>query len=73
MEKTLKIAQIVISVILVIVILLQNREGGLGMAFGGEGNVFSTKRGFEKMLFIFTIILSIAFLGTALANTLLID
>jgi len=63
------ILQIVVAILLITAILLQNRGSGLGAAFGGEGNVFSTKRGIEKKLFIFTIVLTIAFLGIALANT----
>ena len=62
------IIQIVSAVLLIIAILLQNRGGGLGAAFGGEGNVYRAKRGVEKSLFIFTIILSVIFLATALIN-----
>ena len=62
------IIQIVSAVLLIIAILLQNRGGGLGAAFGGEGNVYRAKRGAEKSLFIFTIILSVIFLATALIN-----
>ena len=61
--------QIVIAILLIICVLLQNRGTGMGAVFGGEGNVFRTKRGIEKKLFVFTIVLSIAFLGLALANT----
>ncbi|MDD5043674.1 MAG: preprotein translocase subunit SecG [Patescibacteria group bacterium] len=64
--KYLTILQIVIAVLLMIVILLQRRGTGLGSAFGGESNVYRTKRGIEKSLFISTIIFSILFLGTAL-------
>lgn len=62
------IIQIISAILLIIVILLQNRGAGLGSAFGGEGNIYRTKRGIEKSLFIFTIILSVIFLTTALIN-----
>ncbi len=65
------IIQIITAVLLITAILLQSRGSGLGAAFGGEGNVYRTKRGVEKMLFIATIILSIIFLGLALANLFL--
>ena len=65
------VIQIITAVLLITVILLQRRGAGLGAAFGGEGNVYQTKRGFEKILFISTIILSIIFLLTALANFIL--
>jgi len=73
-ETALNIVQIVLGVILVTVILLQSKGSGLGGAFGGgggEGNVYRTKRGFEKTLFRSTIVVSILFLGTALVNVLI--
>lgn len=70
-DSIFNIAQIILAVLLVTVILLQARGTGLGAAFGGEGNVYRTKRGIEKKLFHFTIILSILFFGVALANVLI--
>ena len=64
----LKIIQIVIAILLVIAILIQNRGSGLSAAFGGEGNIYRTKRGLEKNLHIATIILVVAFLATAFLN-----
>ena len=66
----LNIAQVVLAALLVICILLQARGTGLGSAFGGEGNVYRTKRGIEKKLFQATIIFAILFFGVALANAL---
>lgn len=65
------IIQITIAVLLVGAILLQNRGTGLGAAFGGEGNVYRTKRGVERYVFIATIVLAVLFLTTALGSTLL--
>lgn len=65
MDKTLGTIQIIISVLLVISILLQNRGAGLSETFGGSGNVYQTKRGFDKFLFIATIILAVSFLAVA--------
>lgn len=66
----LDIIQLVSAVLLVVVVLLQNRGTGLGAAFGGEGNVYRTKRGLEKTLSIATIVLAVVFLATALINVL---
>lgn len=66
----LSIIQIVIAVLMVIAILLQQRGTGLSSAFGGEGNVYRTKRGAEKIIFISTIILAVGFLVTAFLNIL---
>ncbi|MFZ6036489.1 MAG: preprotein translocase subunit SecG [Patescibacteria group bacterium] len=71
MENILNIAQIILAAIMVTAILLQNKGTGLGAAFGGGENVYSTKRGFEKSLFITTIITSILFFAVAIANILI--
>lgn len=57
MVKTLSIALIVVCFLLASSILLQNRAEGLGKMFGGGGEVFRTKRGLEKFLYVFTIVL----------------
>jgi len=64
----LNILQIIISVLLIVCILIQQRGTGLSSAFGGEGNIYRTKRGLEKYLHIFTIFLATIFLLTALFN-----
>ncbi len=64
--------QIVISVLLIGAILLQQKGGGLGSAFGGDGQVYRSRRGIEKILFIVTIILAVLFIGGALASLILI-
>jgi preprotein translocase subunit SecG len=65
--------QIVLAVILVTAILLQRTGAQVGGAFGGSDNfssAFHTRRGFEKTLFIITIVVSILFVISALANLL---
>jgi len=56
------IAQIVLSVALILTILLQVRGGGLGGIFGQADTVYRTKRGVEKTLFQLTIVLVILFI-----------
>ena len=63
----LNIAQILISVIIVMVILLQVKEGGAGL-FGSPGTTVRTRRGLEKTLFQFTIVLSVVFLGLSILS-----
>ena len=59
----LNLAQILVSLILIFVILLQARGSGLGSALGGSsGTFFRTRRGIEKTLFNLTIVLSTVFL-----------
>lgn len=66
--------QIVLSILLMVGILLQQSEAGLGGAFGG-GDGFSsghhTKRGAEKTIFIATIVIAIAFVVTSFSLLLL--
>jgi len=66
----IQLTQMIVALLLIISILLQNRGSGIGMAFGGEGNVYRTKRGIEKGLFWCTIVLSVIFFGLALWNVL---
>lgn len=61
MDQYLKIFQIILAVLLIGAILLQQSGSGLGMAFGGEGNVYRSRRGMEKILFIGTIVIAILF------------
>lgn len=67
----LNLIQVILSIILIIAIILQAKGAGLSGVFGGEGNVYRTKRGAERTLFIFTIVVSALFLLTALLNALL--
>ncbi|MDD4272032.1 MAG: preprotein translocase subunit SecG [Patescibacteria group bacterium] len=69
--RNLQIVQIVIAALLMLAILLQNRGVGLSGVFGGSGNIYRTKRGVEKKLFIATIVLSVLFFSVSLAVILL--
>lgn len=68
MNNQLLIAQSIISVLLVILILLQQRGTALGSAFGGGGESYSTRRGAQKNIFWVTVILCVIFLGLSLYN-----
>ncbi len=66
----ISIVQIVISFLLVVAILFQQRGSGIGGAFGSGGASYFTKRGLEKILFIATIILGILFVASTIASLL---
>jgi len=66
----LNIAQILVSILVVLIILVQVREGGSGM-FGSAQNTVRTRRGLEKTIFQFTVVLSVVFLAVSIASTLL--
>ncbi|MBI2484334.1 preprotein translocase subunit SecG [Candidatus Uhrbacteria bacterium] len=71
MEMAFRVIQLASSLLLIVAILLQQRGTGLGAAFGGEGNVYRTKRGIEKKLFSATIVLAALFLLSSLGVVLL--
>lgn len=71
MEKIILISQIVVSVLLIIFILLQQRGTALGAGFGGSGDSYSTKRGVQKNLYILTIISGVLFVLLALLNLII--
>lgn len=64
----LLIAQIVVSLVLIISILIQANGLGIGRAFGGSSLSYHTKRGAEKALFISTIITGAIFVGLSILN-----
>ena len=68
MHTIISIIQIIVSVLLIIGILMQQRGGGLSTVFGGSGSVYRTRRGVEKVVFIATIILAALFFLTAFLN-----
>ena len=57
----LNIAQIIASIVLILIILSQVREAGSGM-FGSAQNTVRTRRGLERTLFQLTIVLIVIFL-----------
>ena len=65
-ETVSNIIQIVLSILLIVIILLQQKGAAVGGVFGGSSNIYSTKRGVDKILFYATIGLSIVFFGISL-------
>ena len=63
LTEVLPYAEIILSVILVLAIMLQQSGAGVGGALGGGdgGSFHHTRRGFEKFLFILTIVCAILF------------
>ncbi|MCI0438466.1 MAG: preprotein translocase subunit SecG [Chloroflexi bacterium] len=67
MSTAINIIQIFISIILVGVILLQVRGGGSSLLGSAESS-FRTRRGIEKTLFQFTIILVVVFIAMSIIS-----
>ena len=67
LSNILTFVLIAIDVLLVILILMQQREGGLSTVFGGEGNVYRSRRGLAKGIHYMTIVLAVLFVGLSVA------
>ena len=67
MSPLLAFGHVLVSIGLVAAVLLQARGAGLGSTFGGDSSVYRSRRGVEKRLFQFTILLAILFVIFSLA------
>ncbi len=54
-EIILNSIQLILAIVLTVTVLLQQKGTGLSGVFGGSGNVYSTKRGLDKILHYITI------------------
>ena len=61
MNPILAAGQLIVSVALTFSILLQSRGSGLGGTFGGDSAVYRSRRGIERRLWQFTIVLIVLF------------
>ncbi|MBD3360773.1 preprotein translocase subunit SecG [Candidatus Peregrinibacteria bacterium] len=60
------ILQVIISILLSLSILTQQRGAGLSATFGGSGGFYTSKRGAEKILSIATVVLAILFVANSI-------
>ncbi len=65
MKTSLRFAELILSISLIVLILMQSRGTSLGSVFGQEGSVFHTRRGAERILFNVTIGVALGFLVIA--------
>lgn len=63
-QNIFQIITIISAILLITMILLQTRGASLGAGFGGSGELFTARRGVEKSMHQFTIILAIVFVGS---------
>lgn len=68
MGTYISIAQILIALVLIVILLLQVRGGGLGGVFGQPDSTYRTRRGVEKTLFRFTIALATLFVVMSIVS-----
>ncbi len=72
-KTALSIVQIIMALVLTAVVLMQSKGSSFGGIFGGDASsVYRTRRGFEKRLFQFTIVLAVAFFAVCLISSYVI-
>lgn len=67
----INLIQIIISIALIAIILLQAKGSGLGGIFGGDSSIYKTRRGVEKTLYQATIGLAVAFFLVSILSVVL--
>lgn len=59
------------ALLMIVSILLQQRGASLGAGFGSSGELFTTRRGFDKNLFDVTVIFAVIFVLSILAGMII--
>ena len=71
MRVILLIAQIFISLAIIVVILMQSKGTGIGTVFGGSESFYRSKKGVEKLFVYLTIILAILFAVVSIVQVII--
>ena len=67
----LQTSTMVSAVLIILLILLQQRGASLGAGFGGSGELYTTRRGLDKSLFSATVVFAVIFVGSILGLLLI--
>lgn len=67
----LEIVTFVSAILAVLLILLQQRGASLGAGFGSSGELYTTRRGLEKSLFVATVVFTIIFVSSIIGLLLI--
>jgi preprotein translocase subunit SecG len=72
MSDFLRIAMIVSAIMLILLVLLQQRGASLGAGFGGSGELYTTRRGLDKTMFNVSVVMATVFVLSILAELLIV-
>lgn len=61
MKDIVLVFQIIVSIVLIVLVLLQAKGTGLGSSFGGSAQVYRSKRGVEKVVVYATVAMVVLF------------
>ena len=67
----INIIQIIVSIALIAIIMLQAKSSGLGSVFGGDSSIHKTRRGVEKSMHQATIGLCLVFFAISIVSVML--
>ncbi len=67
----LQTTTLISAILTILLILLQQRGASLGAGFGSSGELYTTRRGLEKSLFVATIVFAVIFVASILALLLI--
>lgn len=67
----LQVTTFVSAILTILLILLQQRGASLGAGFGSSGELYTTRRGLEKSMFIATIVFVVIFVSSILGLLLI--
>lgn len=68
MLDTLRVLEVLTGAAMIALILMQAKGSGISAVFGGDGGMYRSRRGVEKLLHRATIFLAIIFMILALIN-----
>ncbi len=68
MKNIINILNIIISIVIVTLVLIQGKGAGLGSAWGGSGEMYQTRRGVEKVTLQLTVALIVVFFILSVIN-----
>lgn len=71
MSTVFFIVQIILSILLIALVVMQSKNLGTGAMFGGSDSFATTRRGFERTLFNLTILVSVLFFLVAVVSAML--
>jgi protein translocase SecG subunit len=71
MKPFLLIVNILFSLVIIGLILIQSKGAGLGSAWGGGGELFQTRRGIEKWTLRLTVVFIALFFIVSIINLLI--
>jgi len=71
LDTILQIVMVGSAILMIVSILLQQRGATLGAGFGASGELYTTRRGFDKNLFEVTIVFAVIFVLAIFAGLLL--